>query len=180
MPHTIDMENITGYLKRCFPDRIHAQPEHVAEIIEELSKEGIKNIEDIDDLMVRYLSLIHVDKMEHEMGFRLADVGVIRSLLVAKKIDEINTTIKGWGPLPPTSETVRDIKPFVDISGGPASFLQKSGNSIKIYSTNVGPLDISFDELGDRIGTGLPYLRRLAARLDSFKEILLSASRAEA
>jgi hypothetical protein len=181
MPITkIDMENITDYLKKRFPDRVHAQPRHVSEIVEELSKENIKSIEDIDDLVAKYPLNEYISKSEHEMGFRLADVGVIRSLLVAKKIDEINNIINSWRPLPITPETLRDLDPFVNIGGGIASYLMKSGNNIKIDATNVGTLEISFDELGNRIGTGLPYLRRLAARLESFREILLSGAKAEA
>jgi hypothetical protein len=170
----INTENITDYLKKCFPDRAHAEPKHISEIITELSKENIIYIEDIDNLMGLYPLDKYISKSEDEMGFRLADVGVIRSLLVAKKIDEINGIIKGWGSLPIKPEKLQDTAPFVNIGGGIASYLMKSGNNIKIVATNVGELEISFDELGDRIGTGLPYLRRLEARLESFRKVLFA------
>ena len=179
MPLTkIDVENITDYLKRNFPDRVHAKSGHVSEIIEELSKENIENIEDLEDLVAKYPPDEYVSKSEHEMGFRLADVGVIRSLLVARKIDKINSIINCWKPLPTKPEKLQDSNPFVNIGSGVASYLVKSGKSIKIHATNVGELEISFDELGDRIGTGLPYLRRLESRLDAFKEMLLSKAKA--
>ena len=179
MPLTeIDLESITDYLKRRFPDRIHGQPKHVSEIIDELSKENINNIEDIEDLVMRYPPNEYVSKLEHEIGIRLADVGVLRSLLVAKKIDEINDIIDGWRPLPIEPETLRDLNPFVNIGSGISAYLMKSGDDIKIYATNEGELDISFDELGNRIGTGLPYLRRLAGRLESFREVLSQEARA--
>ena len=104
----------------------------------------------------------------------MADVGVIRSLLVAKKIDEINEVIQGWSPLPAEPKILKDEIPFIGAKIGISSYLMKSGNSLKIYATNVGELEISFSELGNRIGTGLPYLRRLMSRLDPFHEYLLS------
>jgi hypothetical protein len=168
----INQHNILDYLKKRFPDRVHAQPTSVSEIIDELSKENINNLEDIESLMIRYPPNEYVPKLEHEIGIRLSDVGVLRSLLVAKKIDEIKDIIDGWRPLPIEPDRLRDSNPFVNIGGGISSYLMKSGDSIKVYATNVGELDISFDELGNRIGTGLPYLRRLESRLESFREIL--------
>jgi len=145
--------------------------------MDDLSKEDIKNIEDLEALVEKYPPGEYLSKMEHEMGSRLADVGVIRSLLVAKKIDEINGIINSW-TLPAKHETLKDPDPFVNIGSGIASYLMKSGGSIKIYATNVGELEISFDQLGNRIGTGLPYLRRLKGRLEAFKKILLESDAA--
>ncbi|HII07049.1 MAG TPA: hypothetical protein HA349_07000 [Methanotrichaceae archaeon] len=175
----IDPENLRNYLNMRFSDRIHAQSKQVLQIRDELSKDNIKNIEDLDVLVKKYPPDEYLSKMEHETGSRLADVGVIRSLLVARKIDEINNIIDNWGPLPVKPETLIDTDPFVNIGGGIASYLMKSGDSIKIHTTNIGTLEISFDELGDRIGTGLPYLRRLVARLESFKEILFPMAESE-
>jgi len=143
------------------------------------SKENIKNIEDLKDLVARYPPDEYVSKSENKMGFRLADVGVIRSLLVARKIDEINNIIKSWDLSLAEFQDSMDEKPFVDIGNGIASYLIKSEDSIMIKATNVEELlEISFDELGDRIGTGLPYLRRLESRLEAFRELLLSKPKA--
>lgn len=175
MPNTINVENITDYLKKRFPDRIHSKPAYIAEIIKELSKENINYIEELEDLVTKYSPEEYLSRSENEMGFRLADVGVIRSLLVAKKIDEINNIIESWNLKLEALQDRRDERPFVDIGGGVASYLTKSGNKIMIEAANVEELmEISFDELGDRIGTGLPYLRRLESRLDSFRNLLLS------
>lgn len=168
----INQNNILDYMKKRFPDRVHAQLKSVSEIIGELSKENINNLDDIDNLMIKYPPNEHVPKLEHEIGIRLSDVGVLRSLLVAKKIDEIKDIIESWRPLPTEPERLKDPDPFVNIGSGISSYLMKSGDNIKIYATNEGELDISFDELGNRIGTGLPYLRRLESRLESFREIL--------
>ena len=57
-----------------------------------------------------------------------------------------------------------------------ASFLpEKSGDRINIDAANVGELDISFSELGNRIGTGMPYLRHLMSRLSPFHDLLFKA-----
>ncbi len=106
---------------------------------------------------------------------RLADVGVIRSLLVAKKIDQINEIIHGWGPLPAEPKILRDNIPFIGAKEGLPSYLKKSGDRIKIDAANVGELDISFSELGNRIGTGMPYLRCLMSRLSPFHDLLFKA-----
>jgi hypothetical protein len=133
----------------------------------------------LEALVRKYPPDEYLSNMEHEIGVRLSDAGVIRSLLVAKKIDEINNIIDSWRPLPAKPGYFRDPNPFVDIGGGVASYLEKSGNSIRIHASNVGELDISFDELGNRIGTGLPYLRRLVSRLETFKELLLLKAETE-
>lgn len=176
----IDLEKIVDYLMIHFPDRVHAQAKYVSEIIDELSKEGINNIECLEELLANYPPNEYIPKLENEIGIRLSDVGVIRSLLVARKIDEINEIIDSWRPLPMNPETMRDLSPFVNIGSGISSYLMKSGNRIKILATNEGELDISYDDLGNRIGIGLPYLRRLAGRLESFRDILSSEARAEA
>jgi hypothetical protein len=75
--------------------------------------------------------------------------------------------------LPSKPENLIDQEPFVNIGKGIASYLKKSGNRIKIYTEKEEELDISFNELGVRIGTGLPYLRRLANRLDPFKNYMI-------
>jgi len=179
MPNTeIKSEKIVDYLKTHFPDRVHAQAKYVSEIIDELSKEGINTIEDLDDLLANYPPIKYVLQLENEIGIRLSDVGVIRSLLVARKIDEINRIIDSWKPLPAKPERMQDLSPFVNIGSGIASYLMKSGNRIKILTTNEGELEISFDELGNRIGTGLPYLRRLAGRLELFRDALSSEAEA--
>ena len=56
---------------------------------------------------------------------------------------------------PPLAELpdLIDERPFVDVGNGIASYLIKSGNNIKKRATNERELlEISFDELGDRIG----------------------------
>ena len=88
-------------------------------------------------------------------------------------IDKIKDVIKSWGDLPPMPKDLPDQETFVNIGGKIASYLVKSGTNIKIRTTNVGDLEITNDELGNRIGTGLPYLRRLEARLEAFREILM-------
>ena len=168
----IDLEKFTDYLKTRFSDRDHAPSKHVLEIMDELSKEDIKNIEDLDALVKKYPPEKYLSKLEHESGMRLGDVGVIRSLLVARKIDAINSVIESWRPSLAKVSDKKDKTPFVDIGGGIESCLMKSGDNIKIHTTNAGDLEISFDELGNRIGTGLPYLRRLEGRLEAFKKIL--------
>jgi hypothetical protein len=170
----IDQENLADYLKNHFSDRSHAPYKHVLEIMDELSREDIRNIEDLEALVKKYPPNEYLSKMEHEMGFRLADVGVIRSLLVASKIDEINGVINRWQPPLMELPDSMDEKPFVDIGRGITSYLMKSEDKIKIKAANVEELlEISFDELGNRIGTGLPYLRRLESRLEEFRKILL-------
>lgn len=176
----IDQEKFTDALRRYFPNRVHAQAKHISEIIDELSKEGINSIESFEDLLTKYPPDRYAPKLENEIGFRLSDIGVIRSLLVAMKIDEIKSVIDEWGPLPIEPKRIQDSAPFVNIGNGVASYLMKSGNRIKILATNEGELEISYDELGNRIGTGLPYLRRLAGRLEVFKEILSAEMKAEA
>jgi hypothetical protein len=176
----INTQDLVVYLRIRFLDRIHAQTKYVSDIIDELSKEGISTMDDLDELLTDYPPNEYVPQLENDIGIRLSDVGVIRSLLVAKKIDEINKIIDSWGPLPVEPEPRRDRSPFVCIGRGIASYLVKSGDRIKILDTNAGELDISYDELGNRIGVGLPYLRRLASRLESFRAILSSEVRAEA
>jgi hypothetical protein len=175
MPSTkIGMEDLIAYLKKRFPDRVHATSKNVSEIIAELSKEGINDIEGLENLVTEYPPDEYVIKLAHESGFRLADVGVIRSLLNARKIDEIKDVIKGWGDLSKVPD-MQDRVPFVSIGGMGdeiASYLMKEGSIIKIRTTNEGDLEITNDELGNRIGTGLPYLRRLEARLEEFRLIL--------
>jgi hypothetical protein len=163
----IELEKIVDYLRMHFPDRVHAQVKYVSDIIGELSKEGINTIEDLEKLLAKYPANDYVPKLENEIGIRLSDVGVVRSLLVARKIDEINTIIDSWRPLPLKPETMRDSSPFVNIGSGISSYLMKSGNHIKILATNEGELEISYDELGNRIGIGLPYLRRLRGVLNA-------------
>ena len=64
--------------------------------------------------------------------------------------------MRGWNSLKPSSGELPDLideKPFVDVGNGIASYLIKSGNNIKKRATNERELlEISFDELGDRIG----------------------------
>jgi len=103
--------------------------------------------------------------LDAEIGVKSTDVGVIRSLLLARKIDEIKSVIESWGPLPAEPRDLMDQEPFVDIGCGVASYLMRSGDNIKIHTTNVYDLEITFEELGNRIGTGLPYLKRLMERL---------------
>lgn len=177
---SISKQEMTDYLKAHFSDRIHSQAEYVSDIIDELSKEGINTIQDLEYLLMKYPLNEYIPNLENEVGIRLSDVGVIRSLLVARKIDEIKGVIRNWEPLPRKPDQIKDNAPFVDIGSGVASYLIKSGNSIKICTTNKGELDISYDELGNRIGMGLPYLRRLAGRLESFRDILSSEARADA
>jgi hypothetical protein len=172
----ICQENLTNYLKERFSDRDHAQSKHVLEIMDELSKEELENIEDLEALVRKYPPNEYFSKSEHEIGTRLSDVGVIRSLLVARKIDEINKIIQSWGPIPTEKEGFRDAEPFVYIKHDIASYLKISRNRVKIDATNVGDLEISFEELGNRIGTGLPYLRRLMNRLETFRSQLFAGT----
>jgi hypothetical protein len=168
----IDVESLTAFLHAQFPDRIHAESKHVYELAHELLEENIKSINDLRDLLTLYPPTQYISPLEEESGGQLADVGVIRSLLMAKKIDEINEVINGWGPLPVEPKILRDNFPFVGPKSGIASYLMKSGNRLKIDATNLGELEISFSELGNRIGTGLPYLRRLMSRLGPFHDLL--------
>jgi hypothetical protein len=170
----INQTNLGAYLRTVFSDRDHSEPKYVSEIVNELFKENCKYIDDVEALIGRYPVDNYVDPLDVESGIRSTDVGVIRSLLVARKIDEINEAINGWEP--PLSELpdLLDGIPFVNVGGGIASYLMKSGNSIKIHTTNAGDLEITNNELGNRIGTGLPYLRRLMARLNPFHTYLVS------
>jgi hypothetical protein len=176
----IDKQDLVDYLRTRFLDRIHAQTKYVSDIVDELSKEGINTIDDLDELLKNYPPNEYLPQQENEIGIRLSDVGAIRSLLVARRIDKINKIIDSWGPLPAELKPRRDPDPFVSIGRGIASYLVKSGDRIKILTTNAGELNISYDELGNRIGMGLPYLRRLESRLESFRAILSSETRAEA
>ena len=170
----ISQQNLLNYLNKHFANKIHAKTEYMLEIINDLSKEGFNQIQDIDKLIADYPPEKYIPKIESETGSEMSDIGIIRSLLVAKKIDEIRSVIESWIPLPPEPKDLRDPIPFVDVGSGIASYLMKSEDNIKIHTTNAGDLEITFDELGNRIGTGLPYLRRLKERLDPFHTYLLS------
>lgn len=170
----INLLNLGTYLRKVFSDRVHSEPKYVSEIVNELSKENLKYIKDVEYLIRKYPLETYVIPLDVESGVISADVGVIRSLLVARKIDEINDVIKGWGHPLPGPKNLQDKEPFINIRGGITSYLIKSGDNIKIRAANAGDLEITNDELGNRIGTGLPYLRRLKERLEPFHEYLLS------
>ncbi|VVB63050.1 Region found in RelA / SpoT proteins [uncultured archaeon] len=170
----INLDSLGAYLRKALSDREPSEPKYVSEIIDELLGENCKYIKDVEFLIKKYPLEKYVLPLDAESGIVSTDVGVIRSLLVAKKIDEINEVIKSWKPLPPKPANLQDQKPFVRIGGGIASYLMKLGDNIKIRTTNVGDLEIANYELGNRIGTGLPYLRRLMERLEPFHTYLLS------
>jgi hypothetical protein len=174
----INQLSLGAYLRRVFPDRDHSEPKYVSEIVDELLKENCKYIKNVESLIKKYPLETYVLPLDAESGVISTDVGIIRSLLVAKKIDEINDVIKNWRPLPPEPENLQDREPFVNIGSKIASYIMKSGDNIKIQTTNVGDLEITNDELGNRIGTGLPYLRRLMERLEPFHTYLLSEAAA--
>jgi putative GTP pyrophosphokinase len=163
----INLDSLAAYLPKLFPDRVHAEPKYLSELLIDLSEEGYKYISDIDNLVTNYPPDKYIPQTEREIGVKMADVAVIHSLLFAKKIDEINEVIRNWGPLPTEHAYLKDKRPFVR-----DSYLIKSGDSIKISTSNVGELEISFEELGNRIGIGLPYLKRLMEQLEPFRTSL--------
>lgn len=169
--------NLGAFLLKAFPDREHSEPKYVAEIVNELLKENCRFLKDVENLVKAYPLEKYVIPLDVESGIVSTDVGVIRSLLVAKKIDEINEFIESWRPLPLEPKQFIDSKPFVEIGGRITSYLMKYDDKIRIEATNVGALDITNDELGNRIGTGLPYLRRLKERLEPFHEEMLAKAR---
>lgn len=168
----LDIESLAAYLHAQFPNRTHAESKYLHALIHELIEGNCKSIDDLQDLLTLYSPNQYIYPLEEESDIRLSDVGIIRSLLVAKKVDEINEIIYGWGPLPAEPKILRDKIPFIGAEKGIPSYLMKSGNSIKIDAANVGVLEISFSELGNRIGMGLPYLRLLLSRLGPFHDLL--------
>jgi hypothetical protein len=107
----------------------------------------------------------------------LIDTGLIRigiKNIYKNKVSDINNVIDSWGPLPSYPYELIDSDPFVTVSPSVKAYLKKEGDKIKIYSTNVGNMEISEEELGDRIGTGLDFLELLSNRLDTFKDYMLS------
>jgi hypothetical protein len=93
------------------------------------------------------------------------------------KVREINEKIRSWGQLPWDPYELIDSKSFTPVSSGVGAFLKKEGDRIKIHTTNVGDLEISEEELGDRIGTGLDFLDLLSRRLDAFKDLIFQRVR---
>lgn len=88
------------------------------------------------------------------------------------KIREINEKIRSWGQLP-TDKTFVDPEPFVKVSSDIRAHLKLDGGKIKIHTTSSeGDLEISEEELGDRIGTGLDFLELLSRRLDAFRALM--------
>lgn len=171
----LNAKNLTNYLHAQFPNRIHAESKYINALIHELNEGNCNTIDDLCEFLTRYSPSRYISPLEEESGARLVDVGVIRSLLVAEKIDQINEIIHGWGPLPAEPKILRDNIPFIGAKEGLPSYLKKSGDRIKIDAANVGELDISFSELGNRIGTGMPYLRCLMSRLSPFHDLLFKA-----
>lgn len=169
----IDVESLANFLHEQFPNRFHAELDHVYKLSSELSEEDINSIDDLNILLSLYPMKQHIFQFEQENNGKLSDVAVIRTLLVANKINEINKIIQGWGPLPAEPRILRDETPFIGAKMGVPSYLLKNGQTVKIEAANVGELDISYSELGNRIGTGLPYLRRLISRLEPFHDLLL-------
>ena len=92
----------------------------------------------------------------------------------ANKIREINDKIRSWGELPEAPPVVIDVKPFAKVNINVMAFLMKDGERIKIHTTNQGNLEISEEELGNRIGTGLDFLELLSRRLDAFRDLLFT------
>ena len=95
----------------------------------------------------------------------------------ANKVREINDKIRSWGQLPGDPYELTDPKPFAQVRSDVGAFLKKEGDRIKIHTTNVGDLEISEEELGDRIGTGLDFLELLSRRLDAFKDLIFQRVR---
>jgi hypothetical protein len=170
----INVLSLSTYLKEAFPDRIHAEPKYVSSLVRDLIRENCRYIKDIQTLIEKYSPDQYISPLDAKIGVKSSDVGAVRSLLVAKKIDEIKNTIENMPSLAELPD-LRDEKPFVSAGSGIENYLIKSGNNIKIEATNVGELlEISFEELGDRLGTGLPYLNRLKDRLQLFYKYLKS------
>jgi hypothetical protein len=170
----INPERLAAYLHKVLPDRLHNDPKYMSEIINELLREEIKSIKDVGHLIEEYPLETYIVPLDVEIGVKLRDVGIIQSLLIAKKIDEIKSVIQSWKPLPAEPIDLIDQKPFVVVGSGVASYLMKSTDNIKIHTTNSGDLEITFKELSNRIGIGLPYLRCLMKRLEIFHAYLLS------
>lgn len=95
-----------------------------------------------------------------------------------EKIEEINEIILSWGTLPKHPATLIDSESFLP-KRYPGAYLMKSGNSIKIHTENAGELGISFGDLSDRIGIGLPFLEYLRNRLDGFRMYLETIAQQE-
>jgi hypothetical protein len=90
----------------------------------------------------------------------------------ANKIREINDKIRSWGELPADPPILLDSRPFVKVAPDVMAYLMKDGKKIKIHTTNDGDLEISEEELGNRIGTGLDFLELLSRRLDAFRDLI--------
>lgn len=86
------------------------------------------------------------------------------------KIKEINEKIRSWGQLP--ADKFVDPEPFVKVSRDIRAYLMMDDGKIKIHTTNQGDLEISAEELGNRIGTGLDFLELLSRRLDAFRDLI--------
>lgn len=90
-----------------------------------------------------------------------------------QRINEINEIIDKWRPFPSSTPPVFvDPESFV---AGHDAHLAKIGDQIKIRTTNVGDIDITYDDLrGDsgRIGISFEFLDLLKNRLSAFKKEL--------
>jgi hypothetical protein len=70
-----------------------------------------------------------------------------------------------------------DPEPFVMVDQDVRAHLMKDGEKIKIFTPNQGSMEISEEELGDRIGTGLDFLELLSRRLDAFHDLIFQKVR---
>jgi hypothetical protein len=95
------------------------------------------------------------------------------------KIREINEKIRSWGQLPNDRPKLVDPEPFVKVDRDVRAHLMVDGGKIKIHTTNQGDLEISEEELGNRIGTGLDFLELLSRRLDAFRNVIFQRERDE-
>jgi hypothetical protein len=95
----------------------------------------------------------------------------------ANKVREINDKIRSWGELPLDPPEFIDPEPFVMVDRDVSAHLMKEGEIIKIYTPNQGNLEISEEDLGDRIGTGLDFLELLSRRLDAFRDLIFRSER---
>lgn len=134
--------------------------------------------QDLRNLVVATAPILKSAPLEKIIETALIQMGY-RNILFEQKVREIKDEINRWGALPGDPYELIDSAPFATVSYDVKAYLKKVGGQIKIYSTNVGDLDISVEELGDRIGTGLDFLELLSRRLNAFKVLIFSKAKSE-
>jgi ppGpp synthetase/RelA/SpoT-type nucleotidyltranferase len=80
----INLDSLAAYLSNKFPDRKHAEPKHLSELISELSAAGFNYINELDGNIERgaeAFALYEKEKPPANQSKRFADMGVVRCTL---------------------------------------------------------------------------------------------------